>query len=71
MSITGGSSAARRAELDLDEDLALGLGLATGMTGYVKIDIAANKTFDTRILGLAGPCVLKVTTGSGGVLESS
>lgn len=71
ISITGGSSAARRAELDLDEDLALGVGLATGMTGHVKIDIAANKTFDTRILGLAGPCVLQVTTGSGGVLESS
>ena len=71
--LVGGGSNARRAEMDLDQDLTLLQNGFTIIKGYVTIDIAAGKMFTssvTTISGTGGPAVLTVTSGSGGVMNT-
>ncbi len=64
--IVGGDTSAKRVELDLDQDVDVQRpsGLTT-MYGYVDVDVASGKHFNTAKLVIIGPAVLKVEAGSG------
>lgn len=74
----GGGSAARRAELDLDQDLAMGTNVGYPgfivIEGYASIDIAAGKKFTAPTLTIGDAAgnlaaVVKLTGASGAAIE--
>lgn len=68
--LIGGDAFSKRVELDLDQDMTVGVVGVTTMTGHISVDIAEGKVFKTSTLSISGPAILTVATGPNARLEA-
>ncbi|MCH7720917.1 MAG: hypothetical protein IH988_07990 [Planctomycetes bacterium] len=68
--LIGGDAFSKRVELDLDQDMTVGVVGSTTMSGYVSIDIADNKVLKASTLTISGPAIVGVVAGTNARLEA-